>query len=319
LDLLKGRIKELALRAGFSHCGITAAEPMAGAEKRFRAWLAAGNQAAMRYLERDPARRFNPSLAFPGAKSVIMLALPYGDAETAEENHSGIAMYAWGEDYHRRLPDLGAPILQMLREDDPSGTSKFFTDSGFLPERSLAVKAGLGWIGKNGTLITPSQGSMVYLSAIVTTVELEPDQPFAGNHCGDCTLCLEACPTKAIETPGLVNARLCIAYHTNSSKEPVIPREISHRMTGQIYGCDICQMVCPWNSRSNLETQRAYLFPRLWPLSPEDWTGKGEAWFEETFRGSALEDTGFIRMKRNVDAALQRGSEGGSPQANDGI
>ncbi|MFO7723477.1 MAG: tRNA epoxyqueuosine(34) reductase QueG [Bacteroidales bacterium] len=317
--MLKERIKEASGLAGFCCCGIAAAEQMTDAEERFRLWLAEGNHAAMKYLERDPTRRFNPAMAVPGARSVIMLALPYGDAESATANTSGIAMYAWGEDYHHRLPVMGEPIMEILKDADSGGKSKFFTDSGFMPERSLAVKAGLGWIGKNGTLITPSHGSMVYLAAIVTTMALLPDQPFTANHCGECTLCMEACPTNAIMSPGLVNARNCIAYHTNSSNEPTIPEAITSRMNGQIYGCDICQAVCPWNNRSRLTNRREYRYPEHWPKHPTAWADKDEKWFQETFGGSALEDTGFKRMMRNVDAVLQRDSSGDSPQANAAI
>jgi epoxyqueuosine reductase len=315
--LLKEKIRELAFGAGFSHCGFSSVEPMAEAEVRFRQWLEEGHHAAMKYLERDPERRFHPAMAFPGAQSVIMFAFPYGDAETARENRSGIAMYAWGEDYHRKLPALLAPVLETLRVSDPGSTSKAFTDSGFLPERSLAVKSGLGWIGKNGTLITPESGSMVLLACIITTIGLDPDPPFNENHCGTCTLCMEACPTKAIETPGLLNAHRCIAYHTNSSKEPVIPVEVTEKMEGQIYGCDICQMVCPWNRSQDQPVARSSTFPGHWPGQPEAWQGKDESWFNETFRGSAIGETGFSRMMRNVEAVIQRPSSGDSPQANE--
>ncbi len=298
IQLLKEKLRIVALEQGFSHFGITPATPMYGQEEIYRQWVSEGYNAGMKYLERNVSKRFNPGELVEGARSVIIMAIPYGDAKCAASNKTGIALFAWGEDYHTRLRKLGRPLMDLLATHSPGAISRFFTDSAPLSERSLAVLAGLGWIGKNSTVITPESGSMVWLCAILTTLELPPRKPFKGEQCGSCTLCIDACPTKAIVKPGILNTSLCIAYHTNTSRDP-IPEKIAENLNGMIFGCDICQLVCPWNnpkktSNGNMENKCTY--PSHWPSSPADWLDKDEQWFADTFSGSSIEKNGFVRM-----------------------
>jgi len=300
MDLLTTLCADLeaeANRSGFAGFGITGAEGLPEEEIRFRDWLAAGNHGSMSYLERNIDKRFYPSLLVPGAQSVIMLAMPYGHSELSESNDSGIALYAWGEDYHTRLRRKGIPLISMLNTYAPEGIHRFFTDTAPLSERSLAVRAGLGWIGKNGTLITKDDGSMVWLSAIVTTIQLPRNASMAVGSCGSCNLCFTACPTGAIAGDGLVDANRCIAYHTNSSREPV-PQEIIPKLLGFLFGCDICQEACPHN-KIPVGNRKATLasYPADWPATPDCWHNKTEDWFKETFGKSALAETGFDRMQ----------------------
>lgn len=314
-----GRLKETACQLGFTHCGITGAGPMPDEELRFRGWLERNWHAGAGYLERNIEERFNPSLLLEGATSVISMAFPYGDARLAGGNRSGISVYAWGEDYHHRLPRLAAPLLEMLTGYDPSSGHRFFVDSSSLSERSVAVRAGLGWIGKNGTLITRERGSMHYLAEIITTIQLPADQPFKDNLCGGCTLCMEGCPTGAIVSPGLIDSSRCIAWHTNSSKKP-IPEGIAARLGGRIFGCDICQQVCPWNdpARHTLPAEKQLLpYPSHWPSEPCEWQGMNEQWFREHFSGSAPGHKGFKKLSENVSVACHF-SPGNSAQPKDG-
>lgn len=263
----------------------------------------------MSYLERNVEKRFNPALLLNEAKSVISLGFPYGDAETAIENTSGIAVYAWGEDYHYRLKKVAEPILAIMKHLDPDSECRFFADSAPVAERSLALGAGLGWIGKNGTLITPERGSMIYLAEIMTSTELPPDSPFTENLCGNCRICIDSCPTGAIRENCTIDALKCISYHTISSKKP-IPDDIAAKAGSRIFGCDICQQVCPWNFkdsfRSGLQCS-GNSYPENWPSCPEAWIGRDEDWFNDVFAGSALHHTGFAKIMDNVLSALGKG------------
>ncbi len=316
---LESTLKTEAIGIGFSHCGITSANPLHDEQIRYEGYLAKSFHARMDYLERSVQKRFHPSLFLEGAKSVICLAFPYGDAETAKSNKTGIALYAWGEDYHSMLEKRAGPLIGLLKKSDPKAAIRFCVDHAPLAERSLAVRAGLGWIGKNGLLITPERGSMVYLAEIITSIPLREDNPYAEDHCGECSLCIHACPVSAISGNKLVNSRKCIAFHTNTSKEP-IPVDIAMNLGGRIFGCDICQQVCPWNSRDAFTGNRKGdepVFPVQWPKGLREWAGKDEAWFKQNLTGSALEHTGYKKIRANVLTALHF-SGAGSPQENEG-
>ncbi len=313
LDILTERLKSLARSLGFSHCGITTADPLMEYEPLFRNWVDKGWHAGMGYLEQRISDRFHPASVLQDARSVIVLAYPFGDAAAASNNTTGIALYGWGEDYHFRLRRIAEPLMDLLSEFDPESTNRFFTDSATLPERSLAVRAGLGWTGKNGTLITPERGSMCYLAEIVTTIQLPVDKPFEGNHCGQCKLCLQACPTGALGNPPLVDARRCISWHTNSSKKP-IPPDIAEKLGGRIFGCDICQQVCPWNEKEQfmMDSGLNPEYPDEWPRTPAEWLSLDEVGFRNRFAHSAPEHKGFAKLRGNILSAY---SPSGDPSA----
>jgi epoxyqueuosine reductase len=243
-------IKQLARRAGFDLVGITSAEPL-GQESFFRNWLAKGFQGDMQYLERNIETRCDPRRLVSGARSVICTALSY---YTEPENLTGnpscgrIARFAWGEDYHVVLKKQ----LRLLMDEIHALTGyafrmRSFVDTAPVFEKLLAARAGLGWIGKNSLLIHPQFGSWLVLGEIVTDAVLPCDMPLP-DGCGECTRCLENCPTGALVQPRCLDARRCISYLTQVTKKP-IPAEFSDKMKGFIFGCDVCQDFCPYNQK----------------------------------------------------------------------
>jgi epoxyqueuosine reductase len=297
-------IKARAAALGFLACGITDPGPPPHAD-RLDAWLAKGYAGTMRYLHRQARRRKDPRLTVPESLAVVVLLENYywpdgeGDLEAPR-----IARYARGEDYHhvtlRRLETLAAFLMEQ-----GAGVAHSYVDAGPIPERELAQRAGLGWIGKNSMLIRPGVGSYFFIGSIFTDLPLPPDPPFAADHCGTCTRCLDACPTGALVEPHVLDATRCISYLTIEQRGP-IPEPLVERMEGFAFGCDICNDVCPWNQRFAEPTPVAGLQPR------HSLAGVDEAYFEtmedEEFRrrygGTPFERPGLAGMRRNVRAAL---------------
>jgi len=248
---LKTKIKARAASLGFPLCGITTAESPAE-YRRYSAWLSNGNHAGMAYLDTEYHRtvRKDPRLLLPEVKSIIVLGLPYRltTLQEVEQRKAGVICgYSLGEDYHHRIPQMLDPLAAFLQKLSPSASRPhIFTDSTPILERELAVRAGLGWIGKNSCLISPSHGSAFLLAEIFTDVALEPDKPFLLDHCGNCDRCIKACPTGCILPDRTIDAKRCISYHSIENRGE-IPPEIINKFTNQVFGCDICQVVCPWN------------------------------------------------------------------------
>jgi epoxyqueuosine reductase len=257
---LKQLIKDKARQLGFFLAGVTTPEPPPH-YSTFENWLAQGRHGAMNYLakERSRARRRDPREILPECKSILMLATPYSshnlalsgaseESEVEAERLKGnIAAYAWGDDYHDVLPARMQELVQFIEEQagGPVG-NRWYTDSGPLLERDLAQRAGIGWIGKNTCLIHPKHGSYFLLSEILLDLTLEPDPSFVTDHCGTCTRCIEACPTDCILPDRTLDATHCISYLTIELKEE-IPTELREKIGSWIFGCDVCQQVCPWN------------------------------------------------------------------------
>ncbi|HET6413565.1 MAG TPA: tRNA epoxyqueuosine(34) reductase QueG [Anaeromyxobacter sp.] len=239
------QVKAAAIRAGFSKCGIARAEPLD--PRPLDRMLALGAEADMAWLRTKRAERLDPSRVLPGARSVVALALSYHSGEGAppRENEGEVARYARGRDYHAAVKKKLRALVAELAERDPE--ARFFAgcDVGPVMEKAWAERAGLGWVGKNGCLITPEHGSWVVLAALLTDRALAPDPPHP-ERCGSCTACMGACPTGAIPRPGLVDARLCISFWTIERRGEV-PGEIARRLGSWAFGCDDCQTVCPWN------------------------------------------------------------------------
>ncbi|MBI5932462.1 MAG: tRNA epoxyqueuosine(34) reductase QueG [Chloroflexi bacterium] len=269
---LKESIKAKAKQLGFVLAGFTTPDP-APHLKFYEDWLARGHHAEMNYLAADRARaaRANPRLLLPECKTILVLGVPYdrpaplrlppnspnfgGVARSAE---GGIASYALGEDYHLVLPPRLAALVQFIEAQVGHPVpNRYYTDTGPLLERDLAQRAGLGWIGKNTCLIHPQKGSYFLLAEILLGLELEPDAPFATDHCGTCTRCIEACPTDAILPNRSLDARRCISYLTIENKGD-IPEDLRPKMQDWIFGCDICQQVCPWNKFSAPEGDASF-------------------------------------------------------------
>jgi epoxyqueuosine reductase len=253
---LKERIKDKSSQLGFLLAGVTTPEPPPH-YSTFEDWLAQGRHGTMSYLaeERARSRRADPREILPECRSILVLATPYtppfalsGTSEArADEAWGQVASYAWGDDYHDVLPARLKGLIQFVEEQAGGPVkNRWYTDTGPILERDLAQRAGLGWIGRNTCLIHPKHGSYFLLSEILLDLELEPDPPFVTDHCGTCTRCIEACPTDCILPDRTIDATRCISYLTIELKED-IPTQLRDKMGNWVFGCDICQTVCPWN------------------------------------------------------------------------
>lgn len=247
---LKESIKDKAGRLGFLLAGVTTPEPVPH-YSTFESWLAQGRHGTMSYLaeERACRRRADPREILPECRSILVLATPYGPASREEGigERGAVASYAWGDDYHDILPARMKELVQFIEEQAGGPVkNRWYTDTGPILERDLAQRAGLGWIGRNTCLIHPKHGSYFLLSEILLDLELEPDPPFVTDHCGTCTRCIEACPTDCILPDRTIDATRCISYLTIELKED-IPTELRDKMGNWVFGCDVCQRVCPWN------------------------------------------------------------------------
>lgn len=247
---LKDEIKAEARRLGFTLTGV--AFPQSPPHyKAYEDWLAGGHHATMDYLatERARQRRGDPARILPECKSILVLGMPYHPpaAPTEKQAQGQVAAYALGADYHNIIPGRLAALVKHIGDQVKYPVpNRCYTDTGPILERDLAQQAGLGWIGKNTCIINPKHGSTFFLAEILLGIELEPDPPFTTNHCGSCTRCIEACPTQAILPKHILDARRCISYLTIENKQE-IPTEFRDKMGDWVFGCDICQQVCPWN------------------------------------------------------------------------
>ena len=308
-------IKNAAQEAGFELAGIASVSDFPELA-RFPEWIAAGRAGEMKYLEsRDDSgklRRASLSSVFPWAKSVIVCAVNYNTAQpySTEVNHSErgwISRYAWSrEDYHdsvlRRVRELETKLKDLCAGDAPIET-RSYVDTGPLVERVYARYAGVGWIGKNTCVINQGMGSWLFLAVIVTSIELSPDVP-APDRCGTCTRCIEACPTQAIVAPYELDSNKCISYLT-IEKRGLIPDELRAGIGHQVFGCDICQDVCPWN-RKTPASDKPEFQPREWLVNPTlAWLAEiSEEEFREQFRGSPIKRTKRAGLRRNALIAI---------------
>jgi epoxyqueuosine reductase len=261
---LKQIIKEQARRLGFPLAGVTHPDHP-NHFSTFERWLDAGRHGDMQYLADDNARarRADPRLILPECKSILVLAAPYTNPKSAEASEgpypSGrIASYAWGDDYHNVFPKKLKELVLFVEEQvEGSVPNRYYTDTGPILERNLAQQAGLGWIGKNTCLINPRHGSYFLLAEILLGLELEPDTPMITDHCGTCTRCIDACPTDCILPDRTLDARRCISYLTIELKED-IPQELRSLLGDWVFGCDICQIACPWNRFAPDKVEEAF-------------------------------------------------------------
>jgi epoxyqueuosine reductase len=297
---LEAQIKAEAYRLGFCLCGITTPDTLEGFP-RYENWLASGKHAGMKYLSTDFHRnmRQNPRLLMPGASSILCLAFPYPlHTPTALEQKGTFltAGYVGGRDYHLVLPEKLALLVERI--ETLCGTKvehRIFTDSAPVLERELAARAGLGWIGKNSCLISPKVGSAFLLAEVFLNLALVPDTPYHEDRCGSCQRCVSACPTQCISPDRTIDARRCISYHTIENKEQ-IPQEIAAHTPPWLFGCDICQAVCPWNhNAAKDETSGTYTIAELMAFLEMD----GEA-FARKFHESAILRTRYSGWVRNV-------------------
>jgi epoxyqueuosine reductase len=305
------RLKSEALRLGFDDIGIAPAVPAPG-YPRFLQWIEAGHQAGMEYMSRHAASRENPASVLEGARSVVVVSVVYGlmgiQSETPEPTHGKVARYARGTDYHRLLWDKLEALLHWLRTECPTIRGRAVVDTAPLLERDYARLAGLGWIGKNTMLISRRIGSFTFLGALLIDAELAYDEPHLVNHCGTCTRCLDACPTQAFVGPYQLDAGRCISYWTIEHKG-VLDDQDAAKLHGWVFGCDICQDVCPWNRKAP-PGRNAELDARPEWTDPDliEWLTKGAAEWKAMLKGTALARAKRAGLVRN--AALVLGTRG---------
>ncbi len=296
-------VKAEAARLGFMACRIARAQPLDEDARRLEAWLGKGFGGSMQYLERNFELRVDPTKLVPGARSVITLLMNYFPEERQDAEAPKIAKYAWGQDYHDVIRAKLNELLATLRVQVGEIEGRGFVDSAPVLERSWAVRSGLGWIGKNGNLLSRDHGSFFFIATLITDLDLQEDAPFTTDHCGTCTRCLDACPTEAIVSPTVVDATRCISYLTIELKDALMPPGFEHRADNWMFGCDVCQDVCPWNRFSKPHTEAAFKpIPEVLNLSKGEWEALGEDAFRQVFRYSPIKRAKWGGVLRNLRA-----------------
>lgn len=246
---IKNVIKKLALDLGFCEIGFAKIEPLDEEFQNFLNWLGAGYNADMKWMEKNPEKRKDPNYILNNVKTIIVLAYNYNTGIGHNSEKGKISRYAWGDDYHEVLLPKVKQIAEYIKSLSHDNHTRSYVDTGPVLEKIWASRSGIGWQGKNSLILTKKYGSYIFLGVIITTLELEPDTPMK-DFCGTCTKCIEACPTGAIVKPKVIDSNKCISYWTIEAKpDKIIPPEISQNLSGWIFGCDICQEVCPWNSK----------------------------------------------------------------------
>ncbi|SFW68695.1 epoxyqueuosine reductase [Sinomicrobium oceani] len=294
-------IKTEAKRLGFMACGISKAEFLESEAPRLERWLEQNMHGEMGYMENHFDKRLDPRLLVDGAQSVISLTLNYFPEKVQEDTDSPkISKYAYGKDYHFVIKEKLKELLGSIQEHIGEVGGRAFVDSAPVLDRAWATRSGLGWIGKNSNLITKQVGSFFFIAELIIDLELEYDHPTATDHCGSCTACIDACPTQAIVEPMVVDGSKCISYFTIELKGN-IPSEFEGKFDDWMFGCDVCQDVCPWNRFS--KPHREPLLdphPDLLGMNKKDWEDITEDVFREVFRKSAVKRTKYEGLKRNI-------------------
>lgn len=291
-------VKQHAVRLGFQFCGISAADFLEDEAPRLENWLKNGQHGQMGYMENHFDKRLDPRLLVPGARSVVSLLYNYHQPAQQPADAPKISTYAYGEDYHFVVRDKLRELLEVLREEIGDIDGRVFVDSAPVLEKAWAARSGTGWVGKHTNLITKSMGSYFFLSELIIDLELAPDGPIK-DYCGTCTRCIDACPTDAI-TPYQVDGSRCISYFTIELKE-AIPAEMQGRFDNWMFGCDICQEVCPWNRFSQPHNEpRFNAHPLLSEMDAGQWRELTKEVFNDIFRKSAVKRTGYEGLKRNI-------------------
>ena len=293
-------IKQKAEKFGFQSCGISKAEFLEEEAPRLETWLNKGYHGEMQYMENHFDKRLNPTLLVDGAKSVISLSYNYFPKVKIDEiNNFKISKYAYGEDYHEVIKDILKEMVAELQEEIGEFGFRVFVDSAPVLEKAWARKSGLGWVGKNANLITKKHGSFYFLAEIICDLELEYDLAVT-DHCGSCRACIDACPTQAIVSDRIVDGSKCISYATIELKNE-IPDYFNGKMDDWMFGCDVCQDVCPWNrfSAPTLQEKFAPNFQKL-NFRKNEWKELTQELFSEIFKKSAVKRTKFSGLMRNI-------------------
>lgn len=286
---------------GFDYCGIAKAEELTEDARRLEKWLNKDMHGTMRYMENYFDLRINPAKLVPGAKSVICLLLNYFPQQHQQPDTPRISKYAYGKDYHEVIKEKLNHFLFLIREEIGDVNGRGFIDSAPVLERAWAQRSGAGWIGKNGNLISKGSGSFFFIATLIVDLELPPDDLFAKDFCGSCTRCIDACPTEAILPNKVVDGSRCISYYTIELKEALIPGEMKDTFRNWMFGCDVCQDVCPWNRFSKPNTDEAFTpIPEILNLSTGEWKAMNEDAFKQIFKHSPLKRAKHSGIQRNL-------------------
>ncbi|MBC7905068.1 MAG: tRNA epoxyqueuosine(34) reductase QueG [Gemmatimonadaceae bacterium] len=295
--LVRAAVKDL----GFSYCGIAKAEKLDDDARRLENWLSAGLHGKMQYMENYFDLRVDPALLVPGAKSVITVLLNYFPKELQNDDAPKVSKYAYGQDYHEVIRGKLNELLFRLRAGIGEIQGRGFVDSAPVLERSWAQRSGVGWIGKNGNLITRKSGSFFFIATLITDLDLEYDDPFTQDYCGTCTKCIDACPTDAIGENRVINGSQCISYYTIELKDALIPENMKGSFDNWMFGCDTCQDVCPWNRFSSSTPELAFSpIPEVLNFSTKEWEELTEESFKKIFSHSPIKRTKLSGLQRNL-------------------
>ncbi len=294
-------IKNYAASLGFDFCGIAKAVRLDDDAKRLEQWLGKNFNGTMQYMENNFELRIDPSKLVPGAKSVITLLLNYFPAQQQNSDAPKISKYAFGNDYHEVIRSKLKLLLQHIQENIGEINGRGFVDSAPVLERSWAQKSGLGWVGKNGNLINKQSGSFFFIATLITDLELEYDDAFAKDYCGTCTKCIDHCPTEAILPDKIIDGSKCISYFTIELKDALIPDTMKGKFDNWMFGCDVCQDVCPWNrfSKPTHEIKFSPL-PEILNFTKNDWEELTAESFKILFKDSPLKRSKFEGVKKNL-------------------
>jgi epoxyqueuosine reductase len=295
-------IKSQAKNLGFDFCGIAKAEFLQEEAPKLEAWLNQNYQGKMSYMANHFDKRLDPTKLVDGAKTVVSLIYNYYPEKKLPEKPEDykLAKYAYGKDYHFVIKDKLKTLLKLLQEQIGDFGGRAFVDSAPIMERQWAKKSGLGWLGKNSLLLNRQMGSFFFLAELIIDLEVVPDPPMVKDYCGTCTKCIDACPTEAIVRPGVVDGSKCISYFTIELKEQ-IPAEVKGKFENWIFGCDICQDVCPWNRFSKPHQETAFNpHPDIKEMDNKDWEEITEETFNKVFEKSAVKRAKYSGLLRNI-------------------
>ena len=299
-------IKKLAAELGFSFCGIAKATKLDDDARRLESWLSKGMHGTMHYMERYFDMRIDPRQLVPGANSVITLLLNYFPNEKQHNDTLKISKYAYGKDYHEVIREKLNKYIENMKTGIGDFHGRGFVDSAPVLERTWAQRSGLGWVAKNGNLINKQMGSFFFIATLITDLELVPDEPFAKDYCGTCSRCIDACPTEAILPGKVVDGSKCISYFTIELKDMLIPTEMKGKFENWIFGCDICQDVCPWNRFSKPTNEIEFTpLPEILDLSTREWEMMTEEKFKKIFGRSPLSRSKLKGIQRNLKFIIQ--------------
>lgn len=297
----KEKIKRKANELGFFYCGVSKADFLEEEAKDLEKWLSRGLNGNMSYMENHFDKRLDPRILVPGAKSVVSLLLNYfPEKDLSDQQGLKVSKYAYGKDYHYVIKDKLKRLMAFINEEIGQVEGRVFVDSAPVMDKAWAKRSGLGWVGKNTNLINPKSGSFFFIAELIIDLELEADGPIK-DYCGTCTKCIDACPTDALFEPYKIDASRCISYLTIELKDQVIPGEFKDKMEDWVFGCDICQDVCPWN-RFSKPTKEKSFEPNEYLLNwrREDIVELTEELFSAAFNDSAVKRTKYTGLIRNI-------------------